>query len=558
MILTLLFASASTLLPGPALGWIVWSGILVLVLLLAGLIFLLLRLSRLGRRTAVLEHLLLSSQTAASTLDIQPAVQPVLQVLLSGGASAAGVAFTPAASQQVAEAPRSFSLGPQAGAYPSLYPTLLRAVQQHDPLFLQRPADWLSLGLPEGTPVPASLAAAAVVHQADFLGVLWVAYLRPHRFSEQEAGFLAALAGQAARTASGARLGRGAELGRQRLAAILSSTPDPVLVTDQENRLILANPAARELLGAQLGPGEGLALEQAVQQNELRALLLGQPGNSNSTELTLPDGKVYSATASAVIADGHPVGRVCVLRDVTHFKELDSLKTDFVSAASHDLRSPLTLIRGYATMLETDMEMNDQQRSYVGKIILGVEGMSRLVNNLLDLSRIEAGVGLLVEKVRVVELLEGVVESLRLQAEHKKITLRTETGPDLPPQIEADRTLLQQAIYNLVENALKYTPESGSVLLRAAASPEGVCFSVQDNGIGIPAADLPRLFEKFFRGSAREARAQRGSGLGLAMVRSIAERHGGRVWVESTQGHGSTFYLAVPPCPPQERSGKKG
>jgi len=345
------------------------------------------------------------------------------------------------------------------------------------------------------------------------------------------------------------RLLRTAELTRQRLGAILASVPDPVLVTDQEDRLILANPAAKHALGVQLGASEELPADHVISQPELRALLQAPESDNRSAELVMPDGKVYYATASAIIAGGRPVGRVCVLRDVTHFKELDALKSDFVSSVSHDLRSPLTLIRGYATMLEMVGGLNEQQLGYVGKIVMGVESMSHMVTNLLDLGRIDAGVGLLVETTVVKDIVKAVMEPLQMIADQKNVGLAQVSAPDLPEAIDADRALLQQAVYNLVENAIKYTPEHGTVTLWVKTAPQGLQFEVQDTGIGIAPADLPRLFEKYFRGSQREARAQRGSGLGLAIVRSIAELHGGKVWVESELGQGSTFFMFIPASP---------
>src|SRR5512136_1907100 len=142
--------------------------------------------------------------------------------------------------------------------------------------------------------------------------------------------------------------------------------------------------------------------------------------------MTLADGRVYLGTATPVISDGQRMGRVCVLRDVTHFKELDALKSDFVATVSHDLRSPLTLMRGYATMLEMVGQLNEQQTRYVRKIITGVESMSRLVNNLLDLGRIDAGVGLQLEMTPVHDVVERVVSGLQLQAAQKRIQLTTE------------------------------------------------------------------------------------------------------------------------------------
>jgi signal transduction histidine kinase len=144
-----------------------------------------------------------------------------------------------------------------------------------------------------------------------------------------------------------------------------------------------------------------------------------------------------------------------------------------------------------------------------------------------------------------------VTSSLQLQATQKKIALGVEIPKDLPYTVEADQALLQQAVYNLVENALKYTPDGGSVTVHLQCDASTLTFAIEDSGIGIPKSDLPRLFEKFYRGTNREALQQRGTGLGLAIVKSIAERHGGKVWVESELGHGSTFFLQIPLMQPK-------
>jgi signal transduction histidine kinase len=228
------------------------------------------------------------------------------------------------------------------------------------------------------------------------------------------------------------------------------------------------------------------------------------------------------------------------------------MKSDFVATVSHDLRSPLTLMRGYATMLDTVGELNEQQVGYVKKIVTGVENMSRLVNNLLDLGRIEFGVGLQVENVSVMDIIERVTGALQLQASQKNIQLTLELSRDMPPMVEADQSLLHQAVYNLVENAIKYTPPLGRVTIRTSSQQEHFIFAIEDSGIGIPVEDVPHLFEKFYRGKQREARSQPGSGLGLAIVQSIAESHRGRIWVESTVGNGSTFFLQIPLTQPKE------
>lgn len=149
-------------------------------------------------------------------------------------------------------------------------------------------------------------------------------------------------------------------------------------------------------------------------------------------------------------------------------------------------------------------------------------------------------------------MLEKVTGTLQIQASQKEIDLSLELPKDLPDHIDADPALFHQAIYNLVENAIKYTSEGGQVFVRVRTLENILVFEIQDTGIGIAPEDMARLFEKFYRGKAREARTRAGTGLGLAIVRSIAERHGGRVWVESEEGKGSTFYLQVPIERPKE------
>jgi signal transduction histidine kinase len=239
------------------------------------------------------------------------------------------------------------------------------------------------------------------------------------------------------------------------------------------------------------------------------------------------------------------MGRVCVLRDITSFKQVDALKSEFVATVSHDLRSPLTLLRGYATMLDMVGELNEQQSNYVLKIISGVEGMSSLVNNLLDLGRIESGVDLQLEIVSAPEIADRVVNSLQAQATQKQVKLTFIYDEEIP-NMQADPALVQHALNNLVENAIKFSESGGEVSVQVVLHKDYIIYEVSDQGIGIAPVDQPRLFEKFFRGAQQTDVKQVGSGLGLAMVRSVAERHNGRVWFKSQLGQGSTFYLAIP------------
>jgi len=440
--------------------------------------------------------------------------------------------------------------------YAHLDDQILALAQNQEKIVLPNLSRSRELNLDQNMPQPLALLAVALRHENRYYGVVWAGYEQPRMFSESDIRFVTTLAGQAALAVANAHLFLSVEASRRQLRAILNSTPDPVLVTDHRNRLLLTNRAASIALGqTQTGDATsdiGRRTEQVIKLRPLLALLESATTENQSAEIVLADKRTYLATASSVIVEGQQIGRVCIMRDVTHFKELDTQKSEFVATVSHDLRSPLTLMRGYATMLEMVGELNEQQQGYVKKIISGVENMSRLVNNLLDLGRIDLGVGLQVENVSVLDIIERATSALQLQATQKNIALSVEFSKDMPNTVEADQALLHQAVYNLVENAIKYTPDGGRVTVSTSSQPGVLIFAIEDSGIGIAADDLPRLFEKFYRGKQREARAQHGSGLGLAIVQSVAVNHGGRVWVDSVMGKGSTFYLQIPLVQPKE------
>jgi PAS domain S-box-containing protein len=499
-----------------------------------------------------LNRLLQASQGVASSLEIERALHPVLEAALSTGAAAVRIALSPDIMPETdggLVASRQFGAGRLSHLYRYLDDQILAFSKQQDRLILSGASRLRVISFAAGLPRPEALLAFALKHEASFYGTLYLVFDAPHTFTEDEMRFILTLAGHASLAATNTRLFLSAEVGRQRLAAILASTPDPVLVTDHQNRLLLANPAAWHVVGFISERGIGQPIEQFTTQKELISLLSYSSSEQQQAEVTLSDGRVYLATASPIITDGRSVGRVCVMRDVTHFKELDSLKSEFVSTVSHDLRSPLTLMRGYATMLEMVGNLNEQQTGYVRKIVSSVETMSRLVNNLLDLGRIEAGIDLQLDSVAARDVADRVVSALQLQASQKHVHLLVEVPNGTAPTFQADPALIQQALYNLVENAVKYT-EQGKVTLRIFGQAECVHFEVQDTGIGIAPVDVPRLFEKFYRGAQREARKQTGTGLGLAIVKSIVERHGGKVWVESQLGKGSTFHLTIPLAQP--------
>ena len=500
-----------------------------------------------------LNRLLTASQGVASSLTLGDALRPVLDAVVANGATSVRIVLVRDTFPNTVEMPVRFADGLEQDVYMHLDHQILSLTEQQERLVMATISRNRGLMLDPNLPHPESLIAIALKHENRYYGVLWAAYNKQRVFNEADIRFISTLASQAALAVANIRLFLTVEVSRRQLEAILNSTPDPVLVTDASNRLILANPAAAHVFGVTIRRGERPGVEQTLQVRTLNELLMSSSTERRSTEVRMPDGKTYLAMASPMTADGRTVGRVCILRDVTQLKEIDTLKSDFVSTVSHDLRSPLTLMRGYASMLELAGELNDQQRSYIKMIVQGVDNMAKLVNNLLDLGRIDFGVGLQVESIPVLDIIERVTGSLQLQATQKNISLGVEIPKDLPHAIEADQALLHQALYNLVENALKYTPDGGVVTIGLQCAADTLTFAIQDSGIGIPKSDLPRLFEKFYRGTNREALAKRGTGLGLAIVKSIAERHGGKVWVDSELGEGSTFYLLVPLAQPKHQ-----
>ena len=484
---------------------------------------------------------------------MQDAVKPVLEAILSTGANSVRVVLSPSILPDTfIELPSRFAAGPSTEAYAHLDDQILDLAQSQEKIVLPNLTRSRELILESSKTQPLALLAVALRHENRHYGVVWAGYEQPRKFSDSDVRFVTTLAGQAALAVANAHLYLNVEASRRQLEAIINSTPDPVIVTDHRNRLLIANRAATDAIGQSMeDASSGMETEKVVKLKPLLNLLQSTTSEKQSTELVLSDKRTYLATASPVMVEGRQIGRVCIMRDVTHFKELDSMKSEFVATVSHDLRSPLTLMRGYATMLDTVGELNEQQQGYVKKIVSGVENMSRLVNNLLDLGRIEIGVGLQVEHVTVLDIIERVTSALQLQASQKNITLNVELPKDMPHAVEADQALLHQAVYNLVENAVKYTPENGLVTIRTVSQADYLIFAIEDSGIGITPDDVPHLFEKFYRGRQREARSQPGSGLGLAIVHSIAENHRGRVWVESVVGKGSTFYLQIPITQPK-------
>ncbi len=498
---------------------------------------------RLQARLNDLSLLLNISQSVSATLDLERGVHPILEgaldetgavvarfVLLGSGERLQRVFTVGADDSTLVELDRAFA-------------TVL--TRRRDPLVIQDLAQ--AKGATPTNDKLQSVAIFPVRPQNSTVAVLWVGADRKDAFDEARVNFLSTLASQAAVLVENARLFQAAEGGRRRLAAILASTTDAILVTDAESRLVLTNPAAQRLLAldesAYGRPLSSLTLPEPL----TRALTQGRDEQQHpAVEVPLDDRRTFYASIAPILgSEGATMGMVAVMRDVTHFKELDEMKSDFVSTVSHDLRAPLTFIRGYATMLMMVGDLNDKQHDYLDRILEGIDQMSALIGDLLNLRRIEAGVGIRQEPCRLGLILVEAVDTMRARAAAKGITLRLEPAEGAPT-VTGDRTLLRQAVSNLVDNAIKYTPTSGQVSVGLGTTHQEAVIHITDTGIGIAPEDQVRLFEKFYRIKRRETGNIQGTGLGLALVKSIIERHGGRVWVESVPNQGSTFYIALP------------
>ncbi len=508
---------------------------------------------RLRARLEELGLLLGVSQAVASSLDLESSLPPILDAA-QFVTDAVGVRLLVGAAPAEGNKITSFHHGEVEAKMAALDSELLGLVEREGPLTIENLARARAvLDVARVLPEIQALIALPLYHETNYLGALWLGFDHTRAFIDNETSFLKTLAGQAAVAIANAKLYEVSEGGRQQLQAILSSTPDAVIVTDWRDRLLLINPAAEavfELNGAAM---ENKPFREVLQQPKLVALLQKDVDSSNPQEIELPDGRTLYATASPIErSDGTKLGRVAVLRDVTHFKQLDQLKTEFVATVSHDLRAPLTFIRGYTTMLPMVGKLNIKQQEFAEKILRGVEQMTELIDELLDLNRIEAGVGVVREQFNIATVVEKAITNLQPLYENKDLKMDVQLASDLPA-VSGDPTLVRQAISNLVDNAIKYTPSGGEIQVSAKLSKANIVLTVKDSGMGISQPDQVRLFEKFYRVRHKESLTVKGSGLGLSIVRSIAERHNGQVWVESRLGQGSTFFFAIPVRPQMKK-----
>jgi len=450
-------------------------------------------------------------------------------------------------------------LGSAGGALEAIDERILALVQSQQAE--GRPAPWTAnrnSGADEGVfdELPPDIGALVIVRIAGasaLYGALCAAFRGPQAFEVGMLDLLAGFANQASLAVTNARLLEGTENERGRLAAILDAIPEGVLVVDAEDRVQYANPTAEAMLGTHfLGAGRPVA--ESITQAELTAFLMESAVQPRHLEFAGAEGRRLQGVVRSVrSADGAGVWQVCVLQDVTSFRQLDELKSEFVHTVSHDLRRPLTMMEGLVHMIGMLGPLNPAQQEYARRIRLSAQQMNRLVKDLLDLGRVESGAEVRLAPVKLASVISQVAEELKPEAAAAGVKIQIQI-PEALPVLPADSSLLERALGNLIENAIRFNHPGGTVEVGVELAADAVVIAVKDSGTGIAPADQPRIFEKFFRGSARDDPEHPAWGLGLAIVKSVAEWHGGKVWFESKLGQGSTFYLALPTSPPKPHS----
>ena len=335
---------------------------------------------------------------------------------------------------------------------------------------------------------------------------------------------------------------------RDRAGQILDALDDGVLLLDGAGRLLVANPAARSWFGLPDALRPGLPVQRVLGAPQVSALAeeaaeAGAPVVGTLT-LVFPEPRTLTMRAFP-LADRGPTGRIVVtLTDITQRRRLEVLRRDFVANASHELKTPVAAVRVLAETLLTALPDDPEAgRRFAERIGREAERLDALTRDLLDLSRVERGT-LDVEPVDLVGLVKEVVGGYADLAEERRIKLHSELRPQL--SMRGDRAQLGLLLSNLLDNALRYTPARGTVCVRLDGAESRAVIQVSDTGQGIPAGELSRVFERFYRVDKARARQTGGTGLGLAIVRHVAEAHGGTVRVDSELGRGSTFTVSLP------------
>jgi PAS domain S-box-containing protein len=326
-----------------------------------------------------------------------------------------------------------------------------------------------------------------------------------------------------------------------RLESILAQIQDSLIILDEARNILFVNQAAEKALGFENVDFTGKSVEELIINPDLLALLdQSEESNVKDHEVTFEDGRIFNVQYKRVPS----IGSAITMQDIGYLRGLDHIKNDLLQTVSHDLRSPLTAVLGYVELLDRVGPLNEQQHEFLHRIQGSVRNITTLINDLLDLGRLEAGMDTRRENVELDHILKSSIAHLESLIRKKNIHLQQEIGANLPP-LRADPIRIRQMIDNLIANAIKYSPEGGEIHINLMSTDDQIILQVADNGPGIPLEDQARIFEKFYRAS-NVAKIDRGSGLGLAIVKTIVDGYLGRIWVDSAINQGASFFVVLP------------
>ncbi len=399
-----------------------------------------------------------------------------------------------------------------------------------------------------------SIVMAPMHARGKIVGLLSLMSRYKSQFDDEIVGVLRAIADTVGVALDNARLYETSVENKNRLSAILGSSADGIIATDQSGRVQLLNTAAQTMLDMVDIDLIGLPLREAPLPSQLlESLLFALSSHGDDTkrvfQVSLANQRVLSVLVSPVVVDRQWEGSddsmdgwVVVLQDVTHLHQAEVARTQFIQAAAHDMRNPLGVTLNSLDML--DRHLHDAESTELIRIATtGVTRIQSLIDDLLNLEHIESGFGFSLIEVGMPDLIEEVSANIWQYLTERRLHYSVELDPSIPVTL-MDRRWVSRAITNYLDNALKYTPQGGSIMLRAFVNEPYVHIEVSDNGPGIPYEAQPRIFERFYRANNGTTHIP-GTGLGLAIVKSVAEQHGGSVYLHSEPNHGSTFGMTL-------------
>ena len=380
-------------------------------------------------------------------------------------------------------------------------------------------------------------------------GVLAVYARRPRTWRPEEIDALQALAGNTAAALSSAELYSRVSVEKERSVAILANVADGIVAVDRDGHVVLWNPAADEITGVPADEALGRMPAQVLQRT-LESDDAATASGPRLVSITRGGEEVWLSLSEAVMRDplGVVAGRIFAFRDISADRMVEQVKSDFVAAVSLQLRAPLTSIYGFAeTLLRQDVLFGDEERqTFLRYIATESERLTGIVDQLLNVARLDAGdLHVEPEAIDVASVVSEVVETVGEAGAGNGHRLEVDL-PTEPLAAEADREKLRQVFSILVENALKYSPDGGTVTVGARRKEGAVEVRVVDEGIGIPAAEQERIFRKFYRAESIAREGAGGTGLGLFIAKELVTAMGGRIWVESAEGEGASFAFELP------------